>query len=128
MENPFRFTAKKSTTALVIAFPSDMKGLFNPEIHALVRDVAERLEGVYVTYAVTSGSDPNLRDAMAAARFAGCESAVVVAAGAGDELRFMGRGTTGDWMLSDAPVLSELDASAVAEAYLSAAEEAGRAA
>ena len=128
MNNPFRFAAEEAKTALVIAFPPDMRGLFNPEIHGLVRDVAKRLEGVYVTYALTSGFGPSLRDAMAAARFAGYESAVVVPAGTGDEFRFMGRGTTGDWMLADTPILPDLDASAVAEAYVSAVEEAGRAA
>jgi hypothetical protein len=43
-------------------------------------------------------------------------------------LKFFDRQTAGDWMLSAPPVLSELDAPAVAQAYLSAVEEAGRAA
>ena len=128
MGAPFNFAADTTKTALVIAFPPDTRGLFNPEIHGLVREVAEQLDGVYVTYALTSGSTPSLRDAVAAARFVGCGSAVIVPAGADDGLKFFDRQTAGDWMLSAPPILSELDAPAVAQAYLSAVEEAGRAA
>lgn len=128
MGDHFKLEAEKGNTALVIALPPDVKGLFNPEIHGLVRDVSEKLHDVYVTYALSSGFAPNLRDAMAAARFMGCDSAVVVSAGTGDEFRFGGRRTAGDWMISTAPVFSALDASAVAQAYVSAVEETGRAA
>jgi hypothetical protein len=128
MENPFRFTAARTKTALVIAFPPDMRGLFNPEIHALVREVEARLEDVYVTYALTSGFGPSLRDAMAAARFNGCDSAVVVPAGDHDADRFKTRESIGDWMLTASPFSSDLDAPTLARAYLSAIEEAGRAA
>jgi len=108
MKTPFRFAADENGSALVIVFPPGVKGLFNSEIHGLVREVQERLDGVYVTYALSS--------------------AVVVAAATNDAVRFAERGTTGDWLLTVSPVHSELDAPAVVDAYLTAVTEAGRAA
>ena len=128
MKTPFRFAADENGSALVIVFPPGVKGLFNSEIHGLVREVQERLDGVYVTYALSSGTSPDLRAAISAARFVGCDSAVVVAAATNDAVRFADRGTTGDWLLTVSPVHSELDAPAVADAYLTAVTEAGRAA
>ena len=128
MKTPFRFAADENESALVIVFPPGVKGLFNSEIHGLVREVQERLDGVYVTYALSSGTSPDLRAAIAAARFVGCDSAVVVAAATNDAVRFAERGTTGDWLLTVSPVHSELDAPAVVGAYLTAVTEAGRAA
>jgi hypothetical protein len=125
---PFKFDAAENPAALVIVFPPGMKGLFNAEIHGLVREVQEKLDGVYVTYALSSGTSPNLRDAISAARFIGCDSAVVVpaAASAGDELG--DHVSAGDWMLTTPIVQPELDAPAVINAYLTAVDEAGRAA
>ena len=128
MKTPFRFAADENGSALVIVFPPGVKGLFNSEIHGLVREVQERLDGVYVTYALSSGTSPDLRAAISAARFVGCDSAVVVAAATNDAVRFAERGTTGDWLLTVSPVHSELDAPAVVDAYLTAVTEAGRAA
>jgi hypothetical protein len=78
MTNSRPTTVVQPSIALVIVFPPDVKGLFNPAVHALVRGVEERLEGVHVTYALTSGAAPDLEASLAAARFAGCTSAVVV--------------------------------------------------
>jgi len=128
MKTTFRFAADENASALVIVFPPGVKGLFNSEIHSLVREVQEQLDGVYVTYALSSGTSPDLRAAIAAARFVGCNSAVVVPAGTNDAVRFAERGTTGDWLLTVSPVHSELDAPAVVDAYLTAVTEAGRAA
>jgi hypothetical protein len=128
MKTPFRFAADENGSALVIVFPPGVKGLFNSEIHGLVREVQERLDGVYVTYALSSGTSPDLRAAISAARFVGCDSAVVVAAATNDAVRFADRGTNGDWLLTVSPVHSELDAPAVVDAYLTAVTEAGRAA
>lgn len=128
MKNPFRLSSDRAKTALVIVFPPAVKGLFNSEVHRLVREVQELLDGVYVTFALSSGSSPDLRDSMVAARFGGCESAVVVPVGASDAASFIDPGSKGDWLLSDSEVHTEHDASALADAYLEAVAEAGRAA
>ena len=85
MSASFRFGASGKSVALVIVFPAGVSGLFNADIHRLVREVQESLGGVYVTYALSSGTAPNLRDAMFAARLVGCDSAVVVPAVASAE-------------------------------------------
>ena len=128
MKTPFRFVTNQNKTALVIVFPPAVKSLFNSEVHGLVREVQGMLDGVYVTYAHSSGTSPDLRDAMAAARFVGCESMVVVPIGASDTARFIDTGSKGDWLLTALPVLSVLDAPALADAYLAAVAEARRAA
>jgi len=129
MKNPFRFASDRTKTALVIVFPPAVKGLFNSEIHRLVSDVQELLDGVYVTFALSSGTSPDLLDATAAARFGGCESAVVVPVGASDAARFIDTGSKGDWLLTASRVHAEHNASAlVVDAYLAAVAEAGRAA
>jgi len=128
MKTPFRFASAGTKAALLIVFPPTVKGLFNSEVHRLVREVQELLDEVYVTDAHSSGTSPDLRDAMAAARFGGCESMVVVPIGASDAARFIDTGSKGDWLLTASPVLSVLDAPALADAYLAAVAEAGRAA
>ncbi len=127
MKTSMLFT-DSSQTALVIVFPPDVSGLFNPQVHGLVRQVQEKLPGVYVSYALTSGSSPTLRDAVAAARFAGCGSSVVVHAGEAGDAWFGDIALDGDWMLPASSIPTELDASAVVSAFNSAIVEAGRAA
>jgi hypothetical protein len=127
MKSPFKFAEYESKTALVVVFPPAVKGLFNSEVHDLVREVQELLDGVYVTYALSSGSSPDLRAALSAARFAGCESAVVVV-GSGDAARFVDHGSIGDWLLTTSTVLPELEAPALVDAYRAAVAEAGMAA
>jgi len=128
MTQPFNFDANRTRSALVIVFPPGVKGYFNPEIHGLVREVEEQLEDVFVTYALSSGGSPDLRDAMAAARFAGCESAVVVPAGDRDAGHVVDYGSSGDWMLSTSPIFSELNAPGVVDAYQEALAESEKAA
>jgi hypothetical protein len=128
MSASFRFGASGKSVALVIVFPAGVSGLFNADIHRLVREVQESLGGVYVTYALSSGTAPNLRDAMFAARFVGCDSAVVVPAVASAEAERADDASAGDWMLTTSMVHSEIDASAVVDAYLAAVDEAGKAA
>jgi hypothetical protein len=128
MKFHFRVAAGETKTALVIVFPPEFKGLFNPRIYELVREVQEQLHGVYVTFALSSGSCPDLRASIAAARFVGCESAVVVLAAANDIARFIEHGSNGDWLVTASTVHSELDAPALVDAYLVAAAEVGRAA
>jgi hypothetical protein len=128
MKIPFRLASDRTKTALVIVFPPAVKGLFNSEVHRLVHEVQELLEGVYVTYALSSGTSPDLRDSRVAARFGGCESAVVVPMGAGDAARFIDTGSRGDWLLTVTQIHAEHDASALVDAYLAAVAEAGRAA
>jgi hypothetical protein len=72
------FAAPAQRLGLVIVFPPGVRGLFNPAVHRLVRSVEARLDNVFVTYALSSGSSPDVGAAVAAARFAGCSSAVVV--------------------------------------------------
>ena len=128
MSYSFNFDSNQTGSALVIVFPPGFRGLFNPEIHGLVRDVQDRLEGVYVTYALSSTGSPDLRDALAAARFAGCESAVVIPTGEPEVARLAEEDRLGDWMLEMAPLVSEVDALAVVDAYQAAAAEAEKAA
>jgi len=128
MNAPFKFAADETTSALVIVFPPGVRGLFNSEIHSLVREVQEQLDGVYVTYALSSGASPDLRAAIDGARFVGCDSAVVVPAGTNQVAQFAEHRSTGDWILDIAPADSDLDAPAVVNAYLAAVAEAGRAA
>ena len=128
MKRPFRLAADETKTALVIVFPPEFKGLFNPEVHRLVGEVQEQLDGVYVTYALSSGNSPDLRASLAAARFVGSESAVVVLAEASDIARFLDHDSTGDWVLTASTVHFELDAPALVDAYRVAVAQAGRAA
>jgi hypothetical protein len=128
MSQPFRFDRNRTGSALVIFFPPEVKGVFNSAIHGLVREVQEQLDGVFVTYALSSSGSPDLRDALAAARFAGCESAVVVPASGIESTQLDDFGSTGDWMLASAPHFSELDAPVVVDAFRAALAEAEKAA
>jgi hypothetical protein len=124
MKRSFKLAGNENKTALVIVFPPAFKGLFSPEVHRLVSEVQEKLEGVYVTFALSSGNTPDLRASFDAARFVGCESAVVVVAGSSDAAQFADRGSNGDWLLAAPTVLSELDAPALVDAYRTAVAEA----
>lgn len=128
MKTTFRFASDGTKAALVIVFPPAVNGLFNSEVHRLVREVQELLNGVYVTYALSSGTSPYLRDSIVAARFGGCESVVVVPVGESDASRFIDTGSKGDWLLTASQVHSGYDASALVDSYLTAVSEAGRAA
>ncbi len=105
-------------TGLVIVFPIGVKGLFNPTVHRLVRKVEEELEGVHVNYALSSGASPTVSDALAAARFAGCEAAVVVAADERVLDPSTGLGSSGDWSLF--AEAGEISADSVVDAYQTA--------
>jgi hypothetical protein len=128
MKSPFRLAADETTTALVIVFPPEFRGLFNPEVHRLVSEVQEQLDGVYVAYAYSSGSSPDLRAALSAARFVGCESAVVVLAEARDIAEVIDHDSTGDWLLTASTVHTELDVPTLVDAYRLTVAQAGRAA
>jgi hypothetical protein len=128
MTQSFNFKTNRKESALVIVFPPGVKGLFNPEIHGLVRQVQGHLDGVFVTYALVTGGSPDLRDAFAASRFNGCDSAVVVPVDGGDVPWPEGDGFSGDRVLTTAPTYSEADAPLVVEAYQAALAEVHRAA
>jgi hypothetical protein len=128
MKDRFRLAKDETKTALVILFPPQFKGLFNPEVHRFVGAVQEQLDGVYVNFALSSGDSPDLRASIAAARFVGCDSAVVVLAGASDTAPFIDHSSKGDWLLRSSTILSELDPPALVDAYRLAVAEAGRAA
>jgi hypothetical protein len=73
------FERATSGPALIVYRDSALGTLWDPELSELT----ERLEGelgVFVTSAGASERSPDLRDAAAAARFAGCERAIVVTA------------------------------------------------
>jgi hypothetical protein len=128
MENTFKFDSTGAAAALVIVFPPGINGLFNAQVHGLVQEVQDQLENVYVTYALSSGSSPDLRAAMSAARFVGCDSAVVIPAGSAAVGESAERGTNGDWLLTTSQIGADLTASAVIDAYFAAVSEAGKAA
>jgi hypothetical protein len=104
-------------TGLVIVFPLGVKGLFNPVVHGLVREVGEQLSDVHVTYALASGSGPSVKDALAAARFAGCDSAVVVAPDDEGTGQSVGNGAAGDWSIDLSP--DQMSAASVVHAFQS---------
>ncbi len=72
------FAENPNRSGLVIVFPPGVQSLFNPSIHRLVREVEERLNGTFVTFALSGGSGPDIEAALNAARFAGCSAAIVV--------------------------------------------------
>jgi hypothetical protein len=82
-----RYTSNSERSGLVIVFPTGVKSLFNPGVHKIVREVERRLDGKFVTYALSGGATPDVGAAVNAARFAGCSSAIVV--------------HTDDWLDSD---------------------------
>ena len=128
MSGPFRFVANDTSTALVILFPPGVKGLFNPEIHELVREVEAQLDGFHVTYALSAGCSPDLDDSLAAARFAGCDSAVVVHP---QEIMASEKPVgmlSGENMVDWYPVASEMDATVVADTFITIVKGAGKAA
>lgn len=128
MRKPFSLDDNETKTALVIVFPPEFKGLFSPEVHRLVGEVQEQLDGVYVTFALSSGNSPDLRASISAARFVGCKSAVVIMAGSGDAVRFVDHGSKGDWLLTASTVLPELEVPALVDAYRAVVAQAERAA
>ena len=81
-----------------------------------------------MTYALSSGASPTLRDAASAVRFVGCESAGVVRSVDHDADWPVDWTPGGDWLLASSPVGTELDVSAVVDAYRSAVDAAEKAA
>ncbi len=128
MTAQFKLAASGPKAALVILFPPGVKGLFNAEVHGLVREVQEKLEDVYVTYALSTGGTPDLRDAFAAVRFVGCESAVVIPAAGDDAARWDFGAAPGDRPVEAVTLSSGPAAPAVVDAYVAAVVEAAKAA
>lgn len=64
--------------ALVLVFPDQERALFSSDLNGLVSEVEERLGDSFVTFALLNGRQPSLVDAISAARFMGCTSAVVM--------------------------------------------------
>jgi hypothetical protein len=95
MKHDRLLTASPDRVGLVIVFPPAVRGLFNPTVHRLVRAVEEQLDNVFVTYALSNGASPDFDAAFAAARFAGCSTAVVI--------------HTEDWVGSVAAVMPTTD-------------------
>ena len=72
----FRHASEPSAPALILRFDRERVPLWDTEAGALVEELEECLDGVFVTPAAGAGG-PTVRDALAAARFAGCPWAVV---------------------------------------------------
>lgn len=63
---------------LILVFPDQDGSIFSPAVNRFVDGVEARVDASLVTFALTNGRHPNVRDALAAAAFAGCASAVIV--------------------------------------------------
>jgi hypothetical protein len=63
--------------ALIVVFPDRRGGLWSGDISRLVEQVEEQLDAGFVSFALANGRRPSVADALAAARFAGCSSAVL---------------------------------------------------
>lgn len=129
METRRIFESSPQRSGLVIAMPPGVTSLFNPDVHRLVRTVEDRLEGVFVTFALSSGAVPDVKAALKAARFAGCTSAVVIWSGdwSDNDFEF---DTNTDTLWSESHLSEHLDDSAekVVAAYNRALPPAGMAA
>jgi hypothetical protein len=105
---------------LVVVFPDDVSSLWDSGVNLFVDEVEQKVDGAFVTFAMANGRHPSLVDALTAARFNGCDSAIVVVVSP----------TTGDTTVrlmsppqSEFPITvtaSHRDAESVAGAYLDA--------
>jgi hypothetical protein len=68
----------KSEAALVVLLPAVKSPLWDPEMRSFLESIEDDLEGVFVTHATSDNRHPTLVDALAAARFFGSTSAVVI--------------------------------------------------
>lgn len=96
----------------LIVFDPRIRSLWDAESSLVLERLEERLEDVFVTAAGTGGRVATLRDACAAARFAGCSEAVVVVVGGAAPA--FGAGDPG---LPLTTTRSERGAAAIAQAY-----------
>jgi hypothetical protein len=67
--------------ALVVVTTPSAHSLWDPEVSLLLERLDDALDGVFVTHASSTESGPSVKDALAAARFFGCQRAVVVETG-----------------------------------------------
>jgi len=74
----WRSELDKSEIALVLLFSNVTSPLWDVDVQRFVDAVEQQLDGVFVTHAVADNSYPTVADALAAARFHGSSSAVVV--------------------------------------------------
>jgi len=63
--------------ALIVDLPDRRGGLWSAEASRLVEEVEGRVDAGFVSFALLNGRQPSVTDALAAARFAGCSSAVL---------------------------------------------------
>jgi hypothetical protein len=113
----------RSTTGIVLVFSNIRSALWDSSVGEMVDQVEDRLDGVYVTSAVTAGGRPSVADGVAAVRFAGCTSALVVYVGDRSE-----RLADTLWRVPVRSVTVRPDPDAVAEAFHAHAVQADRAA
>lgn len=69
--------------ALVLVVADRDSSMWSQDVNDLVNDVEERIDAGCVTFALLNGRHPSLVDALTAARFSGCTSAVVAIVGDG---------------------------------------------
>jgi hypothetical protein len=104
---------QQSPTALVVCHQYS-SGAWHPEVLAMESALEDRLEGVYVTTATVTGRYPRTEDALAAAKYAGCDAAVLVHAdverAAGAPQRGADRGLTTVTVTADWSVESVISA------------------
>lgn len=78
MESNRPFNPSPHPMGIVVVFPPGVTSLFNPDVHRILREVENRLENVFVTYALSGGATPDIQGGIHAARFAGCSLGVVI--------------------------------------------------
>jgi hypothetical protein len=71
-----------ASCGLVVVFPDEEASIWDRDVNGMVREIEDRMEGQFVTFALLNGHQPSLMDALTATRFVGCTSAVVAVVGA----------------------------------------------
>lgn len=108
---------KAQETALVLLFRDRRESMWDSEVSELVGEVEERLDGVFVTYALEAATQPSLDDALAAARFMGCSEAFVAVVGEAPNAVFAPPRLAGGARLSGSVAVDE-SAEAIASAFM----------
>ena len=108
-------TQRDKVPALVLNLDDDSLSLWDPEVNNLVDALEDRLDGVFVTFAAGPSGRPSLADALAAVRYAGCSSAVVVAPESRGDMAVARSLGSGSMPLVE--VSSRWTSAAIAEAY-----------
>lgn len=104
---------------LVVVFPDERATIWNPDVNGMVERVESSVDGAFVTPALVNGRHPSLVDALAAARFNGCRSAVVAVVDARNHDRRLELAASSTPEFPISVVGCPRDPAAVADAYFS---------